>query len=370
MSIIFAGDFSTQNRLKDLDEVIIRNIDGSLYHFTDYAVINYESPFVKFAKPITKTGPNLKNSEKSLQALKKVGCNLITLANNHFRDYGDEGVFDTINECKRVGISYVGGGNIHESRLPIIIDNDNTKIGIINVCENEFSSATINKAGSNSFNLIDIYQDVKSLKTTTDFIVIIFHGGAEHFQLPTPKMKKLFHHFVDIGADVIINHHQHCYSGYEIYNDKPIFYGLGNFLFDTISHNVLDTWFYGYMVKIDFSKCLAFEIIPYTQCIELPIVQLLERHSFDENIDYLNAIIKNDYKLENAFVEFVMTNKHPLSPMLPYHNHYLRALYHRGLLPDMLPTKNKIEILNLVRCETLHECLIKYLETSLKSKNI
>ena len=81
----------SQNRLIKLDQVIIKNVDGNQYHFNDYAVVNFESPIVKKAKPITKTGPNLKNSENSLLELKNVGFNLVTLANNHFRDFGDEG---------------------------------------------------------------------------------------------------------------------------------------------------------------------------------------------------------------------------------------------------------------------------------------
>lgn len=370
MNILFAGDYSTQNRLIKLDQVIIKNVDGNQYHFNDYAVVNFESPIVKKAKPITKTGPNLKNSENSLLALKNVGFKLVTLANNHLRDFGDEGVFDTINECERVGINHVGGGNLNDARTPFIIQENDCKVGIINVCENEFSSATKDKAGANGLDLINVYQDVQKLRNTTDSIVIISHGGAEHFQLPTPRMKKLFHHFIDIGVDVIINHHQHCFSGYEIYNGKPIFYGLGNFLFDAMNRNVAETWFYGYMVKIEFSNNLNFEIIPYYQCKEAPIVQLLEYGSFDKRINDLNLIIGDDEKLEHEFEVFVMNKKFPLSPMLPYQNHYLRALYHRGYLPDMIPIDSKVEILNWSRCETLHECLIKYLETYLKNEYI
>ena len=42
-------------------------------------------------------------------------------------------------------------------------------------------------------------------------------------------MKETYRFFVDCGADAVINHHQHCYSGYEYYKDKFICYGLGNF---------------------------------------------------------------------------------------------------------------------------------------------
>ena len=52
---------------------------------------------------------------------------------------------------------------------------------------------------------------------------LILHGGIEHYQLPSPRMKKWYRHIIDLGASAIVNHHQHCFSGYELYNGKPIF---------------------------------------------------------------------------------------------------------------------------------------------------
>lgn len=364
--MIFAGDFSTQNRLKDLKKVIIKNVDGSAFSFDDYAVVNFESPIGTGNGKIKKIGPNLANSVLSIKALKEVGVNLLTLANNHFRDYGDEGVTATISECNRLCVSHVGGGELTSAKQPLIIEDREVKIGIINVCENEFSSSTKEYSGSNGLDLIDVYNDIQELKGKTDYIVVVHHGGVEHFQLPTPRMKKLFRHLIDVGADIIINHHQHCYSGYERYKGKLIFYGLGNLMFDAPWGNVPDTWYYGYMVKLFFSENLDFKILPYCQCKKDPIVQLLEDNSFADRIGELNAIIADDERLDEEFGKFVIANKFPLSAMLPYHNHYLRALYHRGYLPDMMPENNKIEILNWARCESLHECLIKYLEIKLK----
>ena len=365
MKIIFTGDFSTQNRLANLDKINIINVDGSDYHFVDYAVVNFESPISTSGRPITKIGPNLKNSVKSIQALKEVGVDMLTLANNHFRDYGECGVDETIKECERQNVAYLGGGNFEKSKKPFLLVRDDIKIGIINICENEFSSSTCHHAGSNGFDYIEVYNTVQRLKKESDFIVVIHHGGVEHFQLPTPRMKKLFRHFIDIGVDLVINHHQHCYSGYERYKERLIFYGLGNFLFDAPWPNVPDSWHYGYMVQVEFSRDLEFRIIPYCQCKTEPVVQLLNVGAFVEKIKELNDIIDDDEKLDREFGNFVLKNKYPLSPMLPYHNHYLRALYHRGYLPDLIPEKNKLEILNWSRCESLHECLVKYLELKL-----
>jgi len=370
MKVLFAGDFSTQGRLKNKREIDIVDMNGNKWsHIDDFAIVNYESPIASDGSPIQKDGPNLENRADSVESLKALGFNLVTLANNHLRDFGDKGVAATILECERVGMKHVGAGrDITEARTVQIITDGQIKIGILNVCESEFSVATHRNAGANPMDLISIYNDISQIKGNVDYVVMICHGGAEHYQLPTPRMKKYYRHFIDLGANVVINHHQHCFSGYEEYGEGLIFYGLGNFLFDVHWKGVPDTWYTGYMVRIDFDKGLSYDIIPYSQCREEPIVKLMKKDSLDENLKKLNDIIADDTLLENTFRRFVREKKHPLSAMQPYHNHYMRALYHRGMMPNLIPIKNKIEILNWSRCETYHEILTNYLEQELEEQ--
>ena len=51
---------------------------------------------------------------------------------------------------------------------------------------------------------------VEEAKKKADFVLVIVHGGSEHFQLPTPRMQATYRFFVDAGADAVVNHHQHC----------------------------------------------------------------------------------------------------------------------------------------------------------------
>ena len=74
--------------------------------------------------------------------------------------------------------------------------------------------------------------DIQIAKEDNDLVIVIVHGGREHYQLPTPKQRERFRFYADAGADFVVGHHTHCYSGYEIYKGKPIFYSLGNFIFD------------------------------------------------------------------------------------------------------------------------------------------
>ena len=318
--------------------------------------------------PILKDGPNLKNPPVSYKLLKSIGFNVFTLANNHLKDFGSQGVIDTIKGCQENGFLYVGAGrDLHDAAKPLILKWYNQTVAIINACENESSIAAKDEAGCAPLDIICLYRQIHELKQVVDKVICIFHGGVEHYQLPTPNMKKKFHFLADAGADMIVNHHQHCYSGYEMYNGVPIIYGLGNFYFD--NHTQRNSpWNYGYMLQVDIEDGLTFKIIPFEQCNADPKVVMLSGDAFDERLAELNAVIADDEKLEKSFEVFVNTHKKPLSTFLQYGNHYLKALYHRGLFPSFLNDKRKVMMLNAVRCESHREVLLSYLEHAFPKK--
>ena len=141
----------------------------------------------------------------------------------------------------------------------------------------------------------------------SDYVLVIVHGGHEHYQLPSPRMQETYRFFIDIGADAVVNHHQHCYSGYEVYNGKPIFYGLGNFCFDKPIKRA-EKWNEGYMVLFDFNENeSSFKLIHYTQCDEtqevIPLTGSKEEVFFKE-IAKLNSIISNEKELVDHFEQW------------------------------------------------------------------
>ena len=74
-------------------------------------------------------------------------------------------------------------------------------------------------------NPISIYYDLLEARKNADIIICITHGGHEGYNLPSPRMQSLYRFSIDCGADVVVNHHQHCYSGYEQYHNGYIFFG-------------------------------------------------------------------------------------------------------------------------------------------------
>ena len=98
-------------------------------------------------------------------------------------------------------------------------------------------------------------------------------------------MVETYRFFADLGVTAIIGHHPHCASGYEIYNNVPIFYSLGNFIFDY--ENREDAWHEGYSVKLGISKnsFMDFSLIPYNQCKTKPRILLLENKEKEQFIN-------------------------------------------------------------------------------------
>ena len=115
MKVLIAEDFCPQNRMKELfDKSEFDSILGvvkPIIKQADYSIVNYECPVCYGdEKPIEKCGPNLSCSEKGVETVKWTGFDCVTLANNHFLDFGIEGIDNTLAACKKYGLDVVGGG--------------------------------------------------------------------------------------------------------------------------------------------------------------------------------------------------------------------------------------------------------------------
>jgi poly-gamma-glutamate capsule biosynthesis protein CapA/YwtB (metallophosphatase superfamily) len=377
IKILVAGDFFPHSRVARLVEnKKYEEILGAvrpLIKNADYSIVNLESPVVIGpGKPIKKQGPNLRCTANAVEALKYIGFNMVTLANNHFYDYGDEGVYNTMATCREYGLDMVGGGvNLHDAEKIIYTVINGKKFGFVNFCEHEFSIATNKNGGSNPMNPVVNHYHIKEARKFADYVIVIVHGGHEHYQLPSPRMKETYRFFINSGADSVVNYHQHCYSGYEVYKCKPIFYGLGNFCFDKEGERN-GTWNKGFLVHLFFdSTKIDFELFPYTQGEENPGVELLQDSAeFNRTVNHLNNIIDDDEKLNNALDEYVRSNlKEICLAFEPYTNHYLKALRRRNFIPSFLHQKRLIEIVNLIECEAHRDILVSGLYKLINEKN-
>lgn len=378
INLFFAGDFCpigrnesefTKGHFKSIDS--IKNIIDE----ADYSIVNLEAPLTTSDNRINKSGPNIKALPKTIEALKYLDINLVTLANNHILDYGQEGIFDTLKICADSDIETIGAGkDINEAKKSKNIILKDKRIGILNFAENEFCAAAKNSAGANPVNDIANYYDIIEAKKNNDFVIVIAHGGREHYQLPTPKQRQRFRFYADSGADLIIGHHTHCFSGYEIYNDTPIFYSLGNFIFDYKKKYQKGKWTEGYAVSVKLSDTINFEIIPFkqgrTEDVSLQLMDEKEKKIFFEKITQLNEIITDDYKFSQEWDNYLTTQSLNYLTMLTVQNKYIRAAVNKKLLPN-IKTHSKehlLLLLNLLRCETHNEIMSGVLSKELENE--
>jgi len=371
INVLITGDFCPRNRIEDL---VLQKEFSNIYNDflplikeADISITNLECPLIDKGTKIKKTGPNLKAPQNAIDALTYGGFNIVTLANNHIMDYGDEGLVATLKSCKSNGIEFVGvGSNLNEARKPLYKTINGITLAIVNFCENEFSTTSSNAMGANPLNPILNYYDIKETKLKAQYVFVIIHGGHEYYSLPSPRMQEAYRFFIDAGADAVIGHHIHCFSGYELYQNKPIFYSLGNFIFDAKKKRESE-WNKGYAVKFTLNETsISFSLHPYIQGDGAPGVKLMnkfEEEKFKNEITQLNDEINDSKILEAKFKEFITSSKKKyFSYIQPYTNKYLLALYKRGLIPSIISRQNKRILQNICRCEAHRDVLIEILK--------
>ena len=371
IKVLITGDFCPVHRLENIDASFVDSILGDFLptiRSADLAITNLECPITSSKKRIEKTGPNLKGDEQAVDFLSHAGFSLCTLANNHIFDYGEQGLRDTFKVLKNKEISYVGAGeNKEEAAIPYIFEKEGVKIGILNVAENEWSTTHNGQPGANPIDPVHVYRSISSLKPKVDYIILITHGGHEMYPLPSPRMVSWFRGFIDMGADAVINHHTHCISGHEEYNGKPIFYSIGNFLFDNPNERN-SIWNQGMAVQLTLSKkTMNFSSLYFEQCndeVKLNLLDLNDHRSLYQSIQKINNTIAQPDQLQTAFEEYVTKKKNLYNAYLePYSNKYLIALRNRGLFPSLWRRRKKLLLENIMRCEAHRDVLLQLLQS-------
>ena len=206
---------------------------SSLLKSADYTIFNLETPLVDHISPINKVGPLVAAPTRTIPGLKSINSHFFTLANNHILDQGVQGLKSTEHVLKQAGISYAGvGDNSDQASQPYRVVIKGVKLGIYCCAEHEFSIATSHTPGANAYDPLVSFDAVRELKKQCDFVVVLYHGGREHYCYPSPQLQRVLRKFAQCGADVVLAQHTHCIGCAEDYRGSKLIYGQGNFLFD------------------------------------------------------------------------------------------------------------------------------------------
>lgn len=379
-SINIAGDTFLGQRLESIakknPEALFDTEVLKLFSDADFNVLNLESPLTNASKEhqILKTGPNLKACPDTIGVLDLLKVDLVTLANNHIYDYGDKGLSDTLELCRKHHIATVGAELTLSKASEIFLKKmEQFTIGVINIAENEWGNANDHHGGANPMNIIANTRSIKEAKKIADIVILIIHGGHEYYYYPSPRMVEQYRFYAEQGASIIIGHHSHCISGYEIFAGVPIFYGLGNFLFDSTTE--LKGWYEGLLlnIKINAQKEITWKLHPYRQCkgnLKVELLEGKEKLDIENKINNINGVIGDPKKLEEKFRALLNTQKQYVLSMFSNsyilnHRYFRSAIRKLGLERFFLRRGQLKSILNYSRCEAhkdiTFEVILNYL---------
>ena len=367
MELMIAGDLApTKSNIDLFNNAKINDLLGedllALWEAADIRIFNLEVPLVDREDPIDKCGPRLISATSAIKGIKALNPWLVCLANNHIMDQGVQGLLSTINLLKEKEIAFIGAGaNIDYARRPYIIEEGGIRLGIYACAEHEFSIAGSQMPGANPFDPLESLDDIEGLKKACDYLIVLYHGGKEHYPYPSPYLQRVCRKLAQKGADLIICQHSHCIGCYEEYDKSTIIYGQGNFIFD---YSDSDYWKTSLLLNVKIDKELEIEYIPFVKKDNK--IRLAKGEKKQEILSAFEKRTKEIQKegfIEERYEELAEQNIQSYLRRLSASGKWLTRLdYHllKGrLIKHRYNKRNLLAIENSIECETHRELLIR-----------
>ncbi len=213
-------------------------LDGLFLH-DDLTVINLECSPSPLGSPLDKAF-TFRCDHAALPPTQRAGIEVANLANNHGQDYGVEAMLDGRRRVEGAGIAAVGvGEDAAQAHQPAFFEIEGWRIAVLGfggVIPSQSWIATADRPGMADGDATEaMAAAVAEAATQADLVVVTIHWGRELETRPNADETARAHALIDAGADVIFGHHQHRLNPLGWYKGKPIFWGLGNFVWPQLS---------------------------------------------------------------------------------------------------------------------------------------
>ena len=234
------------------DVMLSRSVDSAIKRHGDY-----KYPFLKTTDLLKSADITFGNLETAItpgrqvvsgemmfrsdpevvEGLNLAGFDILSLANNHSMNFGQQGIKDTFQYLNEAGIEYIGAGNDKaEARQPVIFEVKGLKFAFLAYTDTDVVPASYeassSRAGNAFMNVAEMQEDVNGVKGSVDFVIISMHSGSEYVPGPNSRQTNFARQAVEAGTALVIGHHPHVTQTMEKYQDGYILYSLGNFVFD------------------------------------------------------------------------------------------------------------------------------------------
>ena len=211
----------------------------SVFQSAQVVVGNLECPATKIQSPVFKRYI-FRAEPEWLDTLRQHGITHLNLANNHSIDQGREGLLDTRQNILAAGMVPIGAGaNMSEASEPVLLAEQPRKVWLVpslRLALENYAYLT-DKPCVSQEPMDSLLSRVHRLRQqdSTAVIIVSLHWGAEHKLEPVPRQRHDAHMLIKAGADLLVCHHTHTLQTIEDYNGHPIYYSVGNFIFDQSS---------------------------------------------------------------------------------------------------------------------------------------
>ena len=231
-------DREVGKHIKDKPEdFLFSDIRSVLKHY-DAIFLNLENPVGTKGTPHHIQDPQVTFCchPDSLQVLKNLGADIVSLGNNHMLDYGETALYETLEYLDALGIKHVGAGRDYkEANRPLLLEYNKKKVALLSyvfIYSASTRMAKGNKPGVSDYRINRILPAIRDLSLSGYQVIVSIHWGIEYCLYPLPYQMKQARRMIDNGASLILGHGPHYPQGIENYKNGQIVYSLGNFIFD------------------------------------------------------------------------------------------------------------------------------------------
>lgn len=343
-------------------EALVGNELLQILSEAEFRIFNLEVPLTDKESSIPKCGPNLIAPTSTINGIRAIGADILTLANNHILDQGKQGLESTCQLLSENGIAYLGvGGTPMSAAQPYIFQCNGKKVGIYACAEHEFSIVSSGTVGANPFDPLESPDHVAALKQQCDYVIVLYHGGKEHYRYPSPDLQRTCRKLVDKGANLVVCQHSHCVGCEEKYQEGTIVYGQGNFLFD---YSESEHWQTGLLVRIDGNLTVSYiPIVKHGNTVRLATEEKTKEIMVDFQqrsceIQEDGFIVKKYREFAASMLDVYLYQFANFGIIIKVLNKLTKHRFMSELIKLKYSLKSRLAIQNYIECEAHRELLL------------
>ena len=271
----------------------------------DVFMLNNEFPFSTRGTPTEGKTFTFRANPANIEMYAQLGVDLVSLANNHAYDFGEEALLDTFATLEEAGIPYVGAGrNIDEAKKPVYLIANGIKIAVVSATQIERNAvpdtkeATMTNAGVlRGMDPTALLEVIAQAKANSDFVILYIHWGTESQETTDWLQDKQAPIYAEAGVDLIIGDHPHCLQKIDRISGVPVVFSLGNYWFNSKTQNTC-------LVEVAITK-EGMEYLQFVPCLQENCrTRQLEGAEKAEVLNYMRGLSPNVQIDSEGYVGF------------------------------------------------------------------